>query len=82
MVHVVSNLPLASQYIMLHGERCLTHALHIVKCDGLVSQGISGVLYSLSKTIKHSRSMDGVIAAMRKHVRSRLIVSNAPSPLQ
>ena len=42
------------------------------------SQGVSGVLYSLSKIIRHSRSMDGVIVAMRKHVRSRLIVSNAP----
>jgi hypothetical protein len=78
MVFVIGKLPLAASHVMLHGERCLTHGLHIVKCDGLVSEGISGVLYSLSKIIAHGRSMNGVIAAMRAHVRSRLVVRNSP----
>ena len=63
MVFMIGKLPLAASHVMLYGERCLTHALHIVKCDGLVSEGISGVLYSLSKIIAHGRSMNGLIAA-------------------
>lgn len=80
MVYVVGKLPQAASHVLLHGERCLTHALHIVKIDGLVSEGISCVLYRLSKIIANGRSMNGFIAGMRAHIRSRLIVRHGPVP--
>ena len=81
MVHVTESLAPSQSNIILHGERCLTHAIHAVKADGLASEGISGALYSLSKIMAHRRAKDGLLAAMRDHIEFRLVVRAGVTPL-
>lgn len=81
MVHVTESLAPSQSNIILHGERCLTHAIHAVKADGLASEGISGALYSLSKIMAHRRAKDGLLAAMRVFIESRLVVRTGVTPL-
>ena len=50
----------------------MTHAIHIVKSDGWVSEGVSGTLLSLCKVLAHSRSKQGLVREMRAHIQSRL----------
>ena len=82
MVKTISALPDAGRHIMMHGERCLTHALHIIKVDALTQDGISGMLYSFSKIITHSRSLNGLVLAMSSHIRNNLEVRYGAVPEQ
>lgn len=74
MLGVVESLPPSGDHVLLHGERCLTHMLHIVKSSVLASGGIAAHLFSISKIVRHSRSLDGLSATMLSNVRSKLQV--------
>ena len=81
MVHVIESLASSQSNIILHGERCLTHAIHAVKSDGLLSEGISGALYSLSRIMTYRRAKVGLLVAMRDYIKSRLVVRTGVAPL-
>ena len=82
MQKMMSILPEQGGGIMLHGERCLTHALHIVKSDIMAQDGISGMLYSFSKIVASSRSLKGLSDALTGHIRAHLEVRHGQAPPQ
>ena len=60
--------------LMLHGERCLTHQLHIVKSACLSLVSLTPMLYSLSRIVSRDASCSGLESAIRKKVRASFVV--------
>ena len=62
----------------MHTERCLTHALHIVKASALSTVSVASNLFAISKVVAHSRSLDHLSNAIEHHIAARLQVVDAP----
>lgn len=66
--------------VLLHGERCATHCVHLVKAHCIATSQLAGVLYSISKLMKTNRVADGLSSTFREHVRVRLEVRLGQPP--
>ena len=66
--------------LLLHGERCMTHQLHILRSGSTTLSGFAGALYSLSRILGNSQAISGLHAAFRTHIRAklRLLPGRAP----
>jgi len=60
MLYTVESLPPEGDCVLLLGQRCLTHMMHIAKCSVLSVNGIATHLFSISKVVRHSRSLEGL----------------------
>ena len=72
--------PASCASMLLHGERCLVHQLHIVKSSCLsLSKGAS-MLYSVSRILTSNHSASGLADAIKQQVRSRFAVRHSAPP--
>lgn len=58
--------------LFLHGERCATHCIHLVKSSCIAATKLAGMLYSVSKVLRLNRSVDGLRHSLAAHIRVRL----------
>lgn len=66
--------------VHLHGERCLTHCIHLVKASCIASAELAGMLYSLSKLFAHNRTVNGLCQSFTAHVRNNLHIKIGQPP--
>lgn len=64
-----SSLP-----VLIHGERCSVHQMHIVKASCLVLTKLASMLYCVSKVLKLSRTLSGLRDMIFQVVSRRLVV--------
>lgn len=62
----------AGKPLMLHGERCATHCIHLVKARCVAASQLAGMLYSVSKVMKLNRTIDGLRQEFAAQVRNCL----------
>ena len=66
--------------IVVHGERCLVHQVHIVKSAALLLKNVASVLFSLSGILTSDRALSSMCASIRGHVASRMVVKVGDPP--
>lgn len=66
--------------VFFHGQRCLTHHLHIIRSASVTLSAAAGVLYSLSKLMQHSNSTLALHAGIVSHVRDNLQIREGAAP--
>lgn len=59
---ITAGLENADSPLLLHGERCATHCIHLVKARCIAASDFAGVLYSVSKLMVSNRVVDGLSA--------------------
>lgn len=66
--------------VLFHGQRCLTHQIHIIRSASVTLSGAAGVLYSLSKLMQHSNSTLALHAGIVNHARDNLQIREGAAP--
>lgn len=72
MKRLVASLEESASPVCLHGERCATHCIHLVKAHCIATAELAGVLYSISKLMGNSRTTDNLCKGIVAHVRSSI----------
>lgn len=62
----------SSKPVMIHGERCATHCVHLVKAHCIAVAQVAGVLYSMSKLLVSNRVVDGLAKNFASSVAASL----------
>lgn len=78
--HMGHQLEEGHSAFLIHGERCATHCVHLVKSGCLSASQLSGMLYSISKLVTGNRVVNGLRHAIFEHVRGRLSLRTGPPP--
>ena len=63
-----------SDYYLLHGERCAAHMFHAVKAKTITRCGFDGAIFSMSKIVKHGKSMQGWLQCLHALVEKKMRV--------
>lgn len=71
-LHLASLLEESSQPLLLHGERCATHCVHLVKAHCVAASRLARMLYSASRLVAGNRTVDGLREGIFAHVRLHL----------
>lgn len=56
----VAEATTTNKPIMIHGERCATHCVHLVKAHCIAMSQVAGVLYSVNKLLVSNKVVDGL----------------------
>lgn len=71
---------LGASPVLVHGERCATHCVHLVKAHCIATSSLAGMLYSVSKLVGASRTVDGMVRGVALHVRQALEIRYGEPP--
>ena len=65
---------------LLHGERCSTHQLHMIKSASISLTKLAGMLYCISKVAQISRTIDGIRTNFIQLIRGKMVVRYEQPP--